>query len=562
MNAEKKSLKKHFWGILVVLNVLLIFAYHSPKNSYFLVHDYLDHLFVLYKLRGDNPHFFDYSAPLNGVLGNLPLSALGISDLALDANLFVFFEPELAAVLNEIFARNIAFIGMYIFLRKFLPLEKHQLVVTAPALLYALLAYYPNFLLTIAFIPLIGYVALISKSQNLKTGHYLLVFATSIFGNFTYGGFVSLLGVLMFALIQIFRRNFQSSCRLVSISAVLALGYFFGISRILFLKFQSDFDSHRSSWEPLTQRWFDPSQIHLFIQEFLSVTLRGIYHFPSGQSVLTQLFVPGVPIILLSIYSVLQLNAWIHRPAQTLTESRNIRYVILLILVTNVFYACEASNLTQFEYLASEPFQFKRLAVILPFLWCVLFALLLSKMRHQISWLVPICLILVLLQVSVSNTGVRQKALDYLGLQSNRPTVSEYFERAKYLGLAQKIDRHPSQISVVSFDLDPMIASFNGYASFDGYAYNYPLEYKISFRRIIRQELAADQDLRDYYDGWGSRVYLFHQDLPSRYTRLDFCAARKLGAQFVLSKKNLSLLDNLTLFEEYRGLKLYRIYNC
>jgi hypothetical protein len=93
VNADTKSLKKHFWGILAVLNVLLIFAYHSPKNSYFLIHDYLDHLFVLYKLRGDNPYFFDYSAPFNGVLGNLPLSALGISDLALDANLFVFFDP-------------------------------------------------------------------------------------------------------------------------------------------------------------------------------------------------------------------------------------------------------------------------------------------------------------------------------------------------------------------------------------------------------------------------------------------------------------------------------------
>jgi hypothetical protein len=192
----------------------------------------------------------------------------------------------------------------------------------------------------------------------------------------------------------------------------------------------------------------------------------------------------------------------------------------------------------------------------------VLFAFLLSKITHQISWVAPICLILVLLQVSASNVGVRQKALDYLGLQSNRPTVSEYFERTKYSGLAQKIDRHPSQIRVVSFDLDPMIASFNGYVSFDGYAYNYSLEYKNSFRRIIRQELSAEKDLRDYYDGWGSRVYLFHRDLPPRYIRLDLCEAKEIGAEFVLSKKNLTLLDNLKLFEEYRGLKLYKIYNC
>jgi hypothetical protein len=101
-------------------------------------------MFVLYKLRGDNPHFFDYSAPLFGVLRNTPLSALGISDFSLDVNLFVFFDAYLAAVVNEFTARNIAFISMCVFLHKLIPGVKREYAITAPSLLFALYALLTN----------------------------------------------------------------------------------------------------------------------------------------------------------------------------------------------------------------------------------------------------------------------------------------------------------------------------------------------------------------------------------------------------------------------------------
>ena len=107
-----------------------------------------------------------------------------------------------------------------------------------------------------------------------------------------------------------------------------------------------------------------------------------------------------------------------------------------------------------------------------------------------------------------------------------------------------------------------MVASLTGYGALDGYVYNYPLEYKNDFRRIIVRELAADSGLRDYYDDWGSRVYLFHRDLPVSQLKLDWCAGQRIGADYILAKVDLGTVSNLSLVKEYRNLALYKISGC
>jgi hypothetical protein len=549
----------------LALNTLLVFAYRSPKNSYFLVHDYLDHMFVLYKLRGDNPHFFDYSASFFGVLGGIPLSALGISDFSLDANLFVFLDPYLAAVVNEFTSRNIAFFSMCTFLFKLVPGVKKEYAITAPALLFALLPYYPNFSLTIAFLPIVAFVVLLALSESLKPVHYLLILATSLFSNFTYGGF-ALVGVLvMTLLVQIFRRKFFSSAQLFVVTLILMCGYLVGISRILILKLRTDFESHRLSWVPLNEGWFDPSTIPVFVQEFAQIVLRGVYHFPSGQSILASQFIPGLPLILLLFYVVFHFRIRSSRggvPRVRHLENRLVVYFMASIITVSLFYASEASGFTQFEYLMREPFQFKRVAVLLPFLWCSIAALALNSLSRRFARLGTISLLVVIVQIMASNVGVQQKILHFIGYQENHPTIGEYFDSKSYAGLAKELGLEPSEIRVLSFDLDPMIASFNGYDSLDGYVYNYPLQHKEAFRKIIAGELRENMSLKDYYDGWGSRVYLFHRELPVQDIRISWCGAKYSGADYILSKKDLSLVSNLKFSVKYGELKLYKISGC
>jgi hypothetical protein len=416
---------------VLILNGFLLFAYRVPESSYFPGHDFLDHLYVLYKLRGENPHFFDYSANLFGVLGSIPLSALGISDFSLDANMYVLFDAPVAAVINEFISRNLAFLGMYFFLQKLIRVIKSNYVVIAPSLLYAMLPYYPNFELTIAFLPVVAYVVLTSLSGRLNPFRILLISLASLFGNFTYGGFAVLAVVSVFIFVQLLKREFRSFVRLLTIFLVLTSGYLVGISRLLFLKFWTEFHSHRLSWRPSPDRWYDFSCLPRLVSEFVGISSRGYYHFPSGQSIFTNLFIPGMPLVVLLVYIGMQAKILSRKDSAPATEQGERRLIIALlcsILVVNLFYASEASGFTHFENLMQEPFQFKRVAVLLPFLWCVVAGLSLHSLNKNFRQFAVFCLILVIAQIAVSNFGVQKQILNYLGISSNHATINEYFD--------------------------------------------------------------------------------------------------------------------------------------
>ncbi len=550
---------------ICTLNGLLIFAYWSPKDSVFPVHDFLDQFYVLYTLRGDNPDFFDFSAVFSGVLGQLPLNMLGINDLSLEANLYVLFRPEIAAVLNEFITRNIAFVGMYLLLRKLLSSEKNTFVFALPSLLFALLPYYPYFGFTIAGFPIIAVIVLDLLTKHLSYIKIFILLFVALSGNFTYGGFVAL-EILFIVIVFLFlKKNYGPVRRIAVVFSILSLGYFQGISRLVYLKLDSDFRSHRTSWQALSGHWLDLSLLPKVFSEFVSVTLKGQYHFPSGQSVLTNHFVPGVCVILLF---PLLIQRQLSRRQKTVKISfdpdrrKLLKVIVTSILLINLFYAFESAGFTQFEYLPSEPFQFKRVTVLNPVLWTILLGLLLSIISSPLKRIIPITWLLIVAQISMSHVGIQQKILEVAGFDRNRPSLVEYFDKELYEGLAHKIKKKPQEINVLSFGLDPMIASFNGYKSFDGYLFNYPLDYKINFREIISTELDLSPSLKDYFDGWGSRVYLFHRDVPVSQVKLNWCASKYLGVDFVLAKEELESLDKLKLYDNFKNLRLYEIVNC
>lgn len=91
---------------------------------------------------------------------------------------------------------------------------------------------------------------------------------------------------------------------------------------------------------------------------------------------------------------------------------------------------------------------------------------------------------------------------------------------------------------VMSIGLDPMVAVMNNIKTIDGYHTLYPLKYKYQFRKIIELELNKNKKLKNYYDNWGSRVYAFIEN--SNNIQINFSEAKKIGADFVISKFKLS----------------------
>ena len=87
---------------------------------------------------------------------------------------------------------------------------------------------------------------------------------------------------------------------------------------------------------------------------------------------------------------------------------------------------------------------------------------------------------------------------------------------------------------VISIGLDPLIAVANDIPVVDGYHNLYPLSYKKKFRKIIKQELQYNQGLKNYFDNWGNRVYVFYNNQEK--LNINFEEARNIGANFVISK--------------------------
>jgi hypothetical protein len=109
------------------------------------------------------------------------------------------------------------------------------------------------------------------------------------------------------------------------------------------------------------------------------------------------------------------------------------------------------------------------------------------------------------------------------------------------------IRRPKSSYRVVTIGMHPSVAQFNGFYTLDGYLTNYSLSYKHQFRRIITTEFTKRVELRDYFDGWGNRCYVFSSELglnslcagQNHYVlhnlQIDTAQLRAMGCEYVIS---------------------------
>ena len=90
---------------------------------------------------------------------------------------------------------------------------------------------------------------------------------------------------------------------------------------------------------------------------------------------------------------------------------------------------------------------------------------------------------------------------------------------------------------VISYELDPMIAVANNIKSADGYFQLYPITYKNKFRKIIKKELEKNIKLENYFNEFGSRLYLFSHN--KKNPDFDYKAMKSLNVRYIISKFNL-----------------------
>lgn len=165
-------------------------------------------------------------------------------------------------------------------------------------------------------------------------------------------------------------------------------------------------------------------------------------------------------------------------------------------------------------------FQVNRIFWLLPVCWYsllaldlkILFADYMSLKRFRLAWLLAFAVFPLLIKV-----GAESKLYQDLRILFAKDTYyllnwKDCYSVDIYRQIDEAIGEKKSDYRVVCIGVLPAGALYNGFYCLDGYSNYYPLEYKHEFRQVIAAELEKNDELRDYYDKWGNRVYMFNAE--------------------------------------------------
>ncbi|HLY40614.1 MAG TPA: DUF6044 family protein [Terracidiphilus sp.] len=523
--------------LFIALAVVTMILYFVPfvvlgNNSYITIHDTLDGEFVeSYLLVATGKALtFDGGATINNIMNGLPRTTLP-SGLNVSVLLFYLFPPVWAYIVNYILVHVIAFSGMFLLLRKhFLTDPGSYGIAVAVSLCFFLVPFYSIYGLSVAGQPLLAYAFLNIRNGESNWKNYAIIFLFPLWSDIALTApFIMTIAILILGIDWV---RFRSLNRRFLVATVLfAAAYLVIQFQLIYSVLGSNkWVSHRAAWN----RWTN-LDLMSNIKSAGELLLTTQYHTGS--------FVT-LPIILAAC------------GAFGLLIARRRRAGVLDMIAIGIALITLEYGLYDWIVLwfgrfipALRSFNAGRFYCLLPPLWMLLFALSLKELKRG-KWgtLVVWCLILIQVPAIMKfDTELKNNAKLLAGRHVYEPNFRRFFAQDLFAQIDQFIGRPKNSYRVVSIGMHPSIAQFNGFYTLDGYLSNYPLSYKLQFRKIIARELDQDATLRQYFDGWGNRCYMFSSELGEdslhgggdfrvlHHLQIDTDSLRAMGGEYVIS---------------------------
>ncbi len=482
--------------------IFILFLYISPfflfgEDAFILIHDNLDIKFVILKILSESEMIFTSSSTIIEKYMNVPRASLG-SEWDFILLLFYLFEPFTAYSINQTLIRLIAFIGMYLLINRYVFQSKEKNYSYAISLLYALLPFYSVAGLSVAGLPLITYVFLNLRHGKESRKDWFILFFFPFYSSFVF----SMLFFIIFAgfvwLFDVFNKKVTKKFTIgLFIFIIIYLLVNYRLVDVFVFGMGEDFKTHRSEFVS------NPIGIKKSITISINHFLFGQYHAYSHHMFL----MPFIGIIFL---------------VNLFSKKKDNLFILLLILngFISLWYGFAGYEilkpLTNTIKLLL-PIQITRFHFLTPLIWFILFALSVRyvilnydfKNSKIIIWVTIILSILLMFFKS-----------DFINeYRKNNITYSQFYSENLFENIEKFIDKDQKNYKVVSVGIHPSIAVYNGFYSLDGYSVLYDLKYKNEFREIIAQELEKSEILRRYFDEWGSRAYIFSDEIGQNYLR-------------------------------------------
>ena len=520
--------------ILFITAALAIIAYFVPflvlgSNSYINIHDTLDGEFVNNYLLATTGGVFS-SSTIQNVMHGLPTAALP-SRLNVTVLLFYVFPPAWAYIANFIFVHLIALGGMFLLLRRhFLTEDDDYLVAGAISICFFLVPYYTTYGLTVAGQPLLAYALLNIRGGKRRWRDYLIVLLFPLWSVIALTLPFLVTALLLVLTVDLVRTRKLNVNFLVAI-LLLALAYVAVQYELIHsILGTSAWVSHRSDWN----RWTDLN-LHSNLSRSVSILFTTQFHTGSFWT---------LPIIISTILAFVVLVG-------TKRHSGLLVFLISSVALICLEYGFYDWLVRWFEWLMPRlhAFNGSRYYFLLPLFWMLLFATSVKELKRQkwglyATWTLIIVQAVVLLKF---NTEYANNVRFLRGHRVYEPSFSRFFAKDLFADIDRYIGKPKETYRVVSVGMFPAVPQFNGFYTLDSYQNNYSLSYKLQFRRIISEELDKNAFLRNYYDGWGNRCYIFSSELGQNAMcpgeahivlhrlQLDTNALLTMGGQYVIS---------------------------
>lgn len=542
------GLGKTFASLLLFLPLIVSLApvLLLQSSAYFNIHDNLDSDLVWFKLVAESEHTYSFSnsAVIPNVMNGLPRNVFPPA-LNLTTTLFVLFEPFSALLISVIFARVVAFFGMYLVLGDIgYSMSEYRPVRIGLATAFSVLPFWglhPG--LAISGLPLICWVFFRIWKNNHNNWDFLGVVLFAFTSSLIYTG-IFLLGLLVSVFSIEGLRSKKWNWRFLGAITLMLTGYLVSELNLVLFFLGGGFISHRLEFAtPVVGLG---SALDAARTQFLF----GHYHAPTSSFPL----IVGTLLLLL----VVSVRRSVLSKTQGLIVSCSLLWVAFAALVYG-FWWTEPLALIRDSVPLVRVVNLSRWYWLSPFFWHLIFGIsVLGVLRR---WERPgqyLAGVLVLAQSiftigwSVEWRVNAQRSLGFLlggaetRIEARYPGFREFYSQSLFQEVKDYIGSDPADHRVVSIGLYPEIAVFNGFFTLDSYQRNYPLEYKHMFRGIIASELKKDESLEAYFDDWGSRCYIFSHELGQRYyysmfdqprisVDLDFEVLRSMNCKFVIS---------------------------
>ncbi len=529
---------KHLLLPFIVLLIFLSPYYLLGEDTHIRLHDNLDSNIVWYKLLSESGLLFSLNGTLPNVINGLPRDALPSS---LDAMvwLYIMFKPFTAYVINQTIMRFVAFYGMYKLLKShFLGGINSTWLPAGVALCFAMLPFWPSGALSIAGLPLALHVFLTIRKSGEKTPkrYWVLLFLIPFHSSFILTFLFFLGGLAVLWLLDLYRTRRFNGLFLAAIGFMTSIYLMKEYLLVHSLLFKEEQIPHRHEFN-LGHK--DLKGVYdLFVHDFLNAhTHDWTFH--------KTIILPVVLIaILIGLYK------------------RNVPVHLIGAMIANVllsaWYALwywEGLRLLKDYSMLMNTFNFSRIHFLHPLFWYLSFGLALGIIwKHVKFGRLAVILLIVCQSYILFQTGEEMK---YEKLDT--PTFKEFYSPSLFKEIEEYIGMDQSEYRVVSVGLHPAVAQFNGFYTLDTYNVSLPLFYKHQFREVIAAELEESPVLKNYFDTWGSRLYMYVSDLGKHYffTKksdrtieqydIDTQALKELGGEYIFSALPIENFEELDL---------------